>query len=233
MTISSASFDNSFFRSSVPGSPGSLGSGAMDESDSDASDDEAPKAKLASLTGLEREQQLAELAEQENERRRIAQLKGLLSERDRRAEATKSGKRKASSADLDEDEDDSRASTRRRAKRDEAVQNLRGRLAKRRDAKKSSHSRKSSVSIDADGESDYEAPAKVDPLGELSEYQRVRVGRTNFAEVCFYPGFENFLLGCFTRVCFSLDSVTGENQYRMTQIKGTALVYFSQSIPLM
>jgi RNA polymerase-associated protein RTF1 len=203
----------------------------MDESDSDASDDDTgkPKAKPSGLTGLEREQQLAELAEQENERRRMAQLKGLLSEGERRAEATKSGKRKASSADLDDDEDDSRAANRRRSKRDEAVQNLRGRLAKRRDAKKPSHSRKSSGSsrLDADGESDYEAPAKIDPLAELAEYQRVRVGRTNFAEVCFYPGFESYLLGCFTRVCFSLDSVTGENQYRMTQIKGTSLFFLN------
>jgi RNA polymerase-associated protein RTF1 len=213
LTVLSASADS--FSSSVPGSPRSLGSGAMDESDSDASDDEH-------LTGLEREQRLAELAEQENDRRKMAQLKNLMNERDRRAEAHKSGKRKASSVDPEEAEDESRTAPRRRSKKDDASQGVRGRLAKRRDAKKPSQSRRSSASSrhDADGESDYEVPVKTDPPAELHEYQRVRIGRTNFADVCFYPGFENYLIGCFARVCFSLDSVTGENQYRMTQIKG-------------
>jgi RNA polymerase-associated protein RTF1 len=210
---------------SAPGSPHSLGSVAMDESDSDASDDEGgnSKSKLSALTGLEREQHLAELAEQETERRRMAQLKGLLSSR---AEASKSGKRKAASADLDDDENDTRSAGRRRAKRDEALQSLRERrVVKKRDAKKSL-SRRSSGSRDAEGDSDYDVPAKADPPGEIAEYQRVRIGRTNFAEYCFYPDVESYFTGCFTRVCFSRDNVTGENQYRMTQIKGAFDISF-------
>jgi hypothetical protein len=172
----------------------------MDESDSDDSDN-----GKGGLTGLEREQRLAEIAEQEEERRKIAQLKGLMS---------KSGKRKASSLDGDDDDDESdRAATRRRTKRDQPS-------AASRRTRKPQASRRSSGSSnrDADGESDYESK-RVDPPGELSEYQRMRIGRSNFADYCFYPGVEKFFLGCFVRVVFSQDNVTHENQYRMTQIK--------------
>lgn len=192
----------------------------MDESDSDASDDDfgGDRKKLAGLTGLEREQRLAELAEQENERRKKDQLKALLSQRDSR-DANKS-KRKASSADLDDDDDEFKSVNRRRAKREEAVQALRNRR-NNNSQRVTKKGRSQRSTPDAEGESDYE-PA-VDPLGELHEYQRVRIGRTNFSEYCFYPEFHKYLLHCFTRVCFSQDSVTGENQYRMTQIKGMLL----------
>jgi len=59
-----------------------------------------------------------------------------------------------------------------------------------------------------------EAPA------ELKDFDRCRIGRTAFAKVCFYPNFEQTMKGCFARVSIGLNRETGENMYRMAQIKG-------------
>jgi len=170
----------------------------MDESDSEASDND--------ISGLAREQRLAEIAEQEAERRKMAQLKGLMS---------KSGKRKASD---DEDESDRATSRRRTARKDPPT------AASRRTRKRQS----SASDRDADGDSDYEAKTNVDPLGDLTDYQRIRVTRYNFADWAFYPAVDKYFLGCFVRVAFAIDNVTRENQYRMTQIKS-----FKQGKPYM
>jgi RNA polymerase-associated protein RTF1 len=54
----------------------------------------------------------------------------------------------------------------------------------------------------------------------LQDFERVRVGRTRFALVCFYPGFEEAIGGCFTRISIGVDAQNGQNIYRMALIKG-------------
>lgn len=54
----------------------------------------------------------------------------------------------------------------------------------------------------------------------LPDIERVRVGRTRFAQVCFYPGFEEAITGCFVRISVGIDKETGQNIYRMATIKG-------------
>ncbi|MCJ1385882.1 hypothetical protein MMC17_009006 [Xylographa soralifera] len=86
---------------------------------------------------------------------------------------------------------------------------------------------------DADGESEVEwddgkpravrrrsesAPRDV-PVAEQIDYEHVRVGRDNFARVCYYPGFDETIKNCFVRVCIGPDRATGENVYRMASIK--------------
>ena len=85
---------------------------------------------------------------------------------------------------------------------------------------------------DADGESEVEwddgkpragrrsesAPRDV-PVAEQIDYEHVRVGRDNFAKVCYYPGFDETIKDCFVRVCIGPDKATGENVYRMASIK--------------
>ena len=85
---------------------------------------------------------------------------------------------------------------------------------------------------DADGESEVEwddkpkdgqpsISASRDELPpELHDFNRVKIGRDNFAKVCYYPGFENAIKSCFARVSIGVDKITKENQYRMCQIKG-------------
>ncbi|KNG86248.1 RNA polymerase II transcription elongation factor Rtf1p [Aspergillus nomiae NRRL 13137] len=80
---------------------------------------------------------------------------------------------------------------------------------------------------DAEGESDAEwddrdrSPSlpKDDPPAELRDIQRARVGRTNFAQVCFYPGFDDAISGCYARVNIGPNRETGQNEYRLCQIK--------------
>ncbi|KAI9833616.1 MAG: hypothetical protein M1819_003569 [Sarea resinae] len=54
---------------------------------------------------------------------------------------------------------------------------------------------------------------------ELIDFERVKVGRSNLAQVCFYPGFEKAITGCFARVSIGMDDKK-EMVYRMVQIKG-------------
>ena len=148
-------------------------------------------------------------------------------------------KAKSARAATDFYEDDSpRKSSRPKTKKDEALENL----VRRRDANRKEDSRRAagvsrrqsghrrsassrsaqSSQRDADGESEYEALSKKppkDPMGDLAEYQRVRIGRSNFADYCFYPTFETTVTGCFTRISYRVDEETGENVYRMAQIQ--------------
>lgn len=86
---------------------------------------------------------------------------------------------------------------------------------------------------DAEGESEVEwddakgrgtrrstSAPRDDSPAELIEYEHVRVGRDNFAMVCFYPGFEKAITNCLVRISVGLDKATGENVYRMAHIKG-------------
>lgn len=62
-----------------------------------------------------------------------------------------------------------------------------------------------------------------EPAG-LHDIERVRVGRSRFALVCFYPGFDEAITGCFVRISIGIDKETGQNIYRMAVIKGTKLI---------
>ena len=86
---------------------------------------------------------------------------------------------------------------------------------------------------DADGESEVEwddgkpragrrseSRTRDEQPADIDDYNHVRVGRDNFALVCFYPGFEDTIRNCFARVSIGVDKATGENVYRVAQIKG-------------
>ncbi|KAI9809125.1 MAG: hypothetical protein M1825_002414 [Sarcosagium campestre] len=54
----------------------------------------------------------------------------------------------------------------------------------------------------------------------LKDFNRARVGRTGFGQVCCWPGFEQAITNCFTRISIGPDPETGENKYRLCTIKG-------------
>lgn len=232
--------------SSAPGSPDSLGSGAMEESDSDAAvdafkEDSNPypvegkftswedKNRIMGLSEVERESILAERAQEIERRNQDLNLKRLLQNR----QAKEEKKRKAGAADLDDDE---RKNSRPKTKAvNESLENYKAERARRNDQRNrrtrdrrspSAESDRMQSDVDAEGESDVEwdarkkSPAKEEPPAELKDFERVRVGRSNFAKVCFYPGFEDHLIGCFARVSIGMDKNTGQGVYRMCQIKG-------------
>lgn len=58
------------------------------------------------------------------------------------------------------------------------------------------------------------------PPAELRDYDRVRLGRNEFAQVCHTPGFESAISGCYIRIALGPHPETGIEQYRMALIKG-------------
>lgn len=233
-------------RSSSPAasSPNSQGSADMDESESegevDASDrtlntpyplegkyiDEADKRRIMGLSQLEREEILGNRAEESQRAKFQAELH-------KRAAQDNSRKRKA-----DSDDDDERRSSRpkvqpRKNEKLEAYKRARderGQQRQRQDDRRNGRRRSSSADrdgsdIDADGESDVEwddrpaeKPREEQPA-TLRDFDSVRVGRGFFSEVCFYPGFEDAMVGTFGRIGVGQDSQR-RTLYKMMQIKG-------------
>lgn len=104
-------------------------------------------------------------------------------------------------------------------------------------ARSSSHEEGAYSDVDADGDSEVEyddradrspsgpPPPKDDPPADLKDIQRARVGRSNFAQVCFHPTFAQSLTGCFARVNIGPNEETGQNSYRVCIIKSKFTVY--------
>lgn len=238
------------YDSLAPGSPDSQASAPMDESDSDSDasparrsvDDEVnqypvdglfrdyeEKEQIMSMREIEREQILAERRE-ENER--IRQNRML-----RQLKVNQEKKRKASLAELD---DSSRKTSRARTKADDKMDSLRRAREERsnrkeqrereNDRRKRSPSYRRSPGRD-DSDVEWDGPSKKkhrsrspesreSPPAELRDFERVRVGRSRFAEVAFYPGFDEALTGCFVRLNIGPDPDTRQDVYRMALIKG-------------
>jgi RNA polymerase-associated protein RTF1 len=211
----------------------------MDESNSEAesgqeSDDSAhypldgkfksskDKAHILGLPEMEREQILAERASKISEKKRIQGLQQLAALKDRTAGKSK---KRGATDDLD---DSPRKLSRAKTKHGEALDELKRRRESRKGATRPTTERRarrrSTDSADSDrraDESDYESRPKkpVDTVGELADFQRIRVGRTNFPKICFWPNFDQLIKGCFVRIAYSQDG-SGQNVYRMAQVAG-------------
>ncbi|KAJ5572578.1 hypothetical protein N7450_009562 [Penicillium hetheringtonii] len=206
------------------------------------------KDEIMAMPEIQREEMLSERAQQVDRHNQDLALRRLLASREREeARADKQAKRKAGSAGLDETQ---RKSSRQKttlggrkvgetsaaidAYKRQREQKGKRDLNRGRDTTQSR--RRSSVSSasqasddDADAESDVELDDRVgssgvvpkdDPPAELREIQRARVGRSNFAQVCFYPGFEDRITGCYARVNIGPSKETGLNEYRLCLITG-------------
>ncbi|KAL1990139.1 hypothetical protein VTN49DRAFT_5978 [Thermomyces lanuginosus] len=204
------------------------------------------KEEIMALPEIKREEILSERAAQVDRHNQDLALRRLLASREReQARAEQRAKRKASATDLEEGQ---RKSTRQKTtlggrkvgetsgaieaykrqreqkgKRDEQ----RRREADARRARQRSPSHEESAYSDGEAEEESEveeekkerSPPKDDPPAGLKDIQRVRVGRSNFAMVCFYPTFEKSITGCFTRVNIGPNRETGQNEYRVCIIK--------------
>lgn len=212
------------------------------------------KEEIMALPEIQREQILSERAQQVDRHNQDLALRRLLASREREeARRAKKNKRTASAAGIEgtqrkssrqkttlggrkvgETSDAIEAYKRQReqkGKRDE----IRRRDAASRDAR--ARARDGDVSdVDAGGDSEVEwddraerSPSvpKDDPPAELKDIQRVRVGRSNFAQVCFYPGFDEAISGCYARVNIGPNRDTGQNEYRLCLIKSTWGSWFS------
>lgn len=205
------------------------------------------KQEIMAMPEIQREELLSERAQQVDRHNQDLALRRLLASRERDEQrAAAKAKRKAGSAGLD---DPQRKSSRQKTtlggrrvgeasdaieayKRQREQKGKRDEL-RRRDAttsRRRSRSQGSDVSDeDAEAESDIELDDRVgrspsvpkdDPPAELRDIQRARVGRSNFAQVCFYPGFEEAINGCYARVSIGPNMETGQNEYRLCLITG-------------
>jgi hypothetical protein len=205
-------------------------------------DDEAPmyplegkfisatdREHILSLPEIEREEILADRAQQVLHRQQDLMLKKAMNEN----AAQSKQKRKADAAELDDGEKRSmRPKTDKRSALDDykRAREQKGAERDRRDTARDRKDRRSPTPVsdrDADGESEVEwaepttsSRRREDPPAELQDFERCRIGRSTFAKVCFYPGFEEAIRGCYARISIGMNRETGQNMYRMTQIKG-------------
>ncbi|KAI1609097.1 hypothetical protein EDD37DRAFT_138702 [Exophiala viscosa] len=209
--------------------------------------DAEDKARIESKPEIEREEILAQRSEQVERHEQDLTLRRLVAARAREeAKNAAKNKRKASAADL---EDTQRKSTRQRTKvgggrvgeassaieaykQQRAEKNLRDEQRKKDGyTRKPASPQEDYSDADAEGESDNDyddrkyrrrspSPPKDEPIAELADIQRAKVGRDNFAQVCLTPGFEGAITDCYVRVCLGPGRDPKVNEYRLCLIKG-------------
>lgn len=194
---------------------------------------ESDRADIMSMTEIRREEILAERAAEVEKRTQDQQLKRILQQRKREQAGADKKKRKAAAADLDDE--DQRKNSRPKVKSSgplEAYKREREMKGQQRSREEDRRRDRSPSRDDADSDRDAEGDSEVEwddkprtaasreeaPPG-LRDFERARVGRSNFARVCFYPTFETAIKGCYCRVSIGVNRDTGAPQYRMAQIK--------------
>ncbi|KAI1331751.1 hypothetical protein F5Y16DRAFT_395037 [Xylariaceae sp. FL0255] len=209
---------------------------------------EAEKEDISAMPELEREQLIAKRQEEIDRLRQNTLLRRLLQE-NKQNDSLSAKKRKAGAADLEDGQrKTSRQRTkiggskvgetsagiasliRARAEKSDRQR----RRQEDRDRKGHRGSSRDPDNGDDDAESDVEwadtygrrtsksrTPEKKEvPPAELRDFERVRLSRSRFAEVCFYPGFDDAITGCYCRVAMGPNRETGELEYQMCVIKG-------------
>lgn len=209
--------------------------------------DAEDKARIDAKPEIEREEILAQRSEQVERHEQDLTLRRLVAARAKEeAKNAAKNKRKASAADLEETQ---RKSTRQRTKvgggrageassaieaykQQRAEKVLRDEQRKKEGlARRAASPRDDYSDADAEGESDNDyddhkfkrrspTPPKDEPIADLVDIQRARVGRDNFAQVCYTPGFEEAITDCYARVCLGPGPTPGVNVYRLCLIKG-------------
>ncbi|KAL8898404.1 MAG: hypothetical protein Q9207_006715 [Kuettlingeria erythrocarpa] len=210
---------------------------------------EKDRADIMALSEVQRESILAERAQQRERELQNEHLRRLVASKKKEAEAAESKKRKADTADLeDRQRKSSRQKTAlggRKAgetsgaieayKRQREEKGLRDEQRKRdgqerRDRKARGSLEEIYSDADADGESEVdwsdvrkhvdEARHRDEQPADQRDFERVRIGRENFAKVCFYPGFEAAVKDCYVRTNIGVNHASGEPIYRMAKIVG-------------
>ncbi|KAM5436995.1 RNA polymerase-associated protein rtf1 [Microsporum ferrugineum] len=207
------------------------------------------KSEIMALPEIQREELLSERAHQVDRHNQDIALRRLLANREREeARAAAKKKRKASSTDLEDSQrKSSRKKTvlggRKVGEPSDAIEAYKRQREqkgkrdeqRRRDASSRKNNNNNNTGSsparetddrDASGESEVEwdegtrrSPPQYDPPAELADFQRARVGRSNFAQVCFYPGFDRAINNCYARVSLGPNPSTGKPEYRIGLIK--------------
>ncbi|KAF2193806.1 hypothetical protein K469DRAFT_712633 [Zopfia rhizophila CBS 207.26] len=199
--------------------------------------DEADRRYIEGLSQLEREKILGDRADAAQAARFNAELARKAKQMELENAQSEKKKRKASSV---EPEDSHRKSSRQKVKTSDKLEaykrerEQRGQQRKRMDDRRNRRRRRSSSvdkansDVDAEGESEVEwdeharqAATREEQPPTLNHFESVRVGRGFFSKVCFYPGFEEAMVGTFARIGTGQDAMR-RTLYKMAQIKGFA-----------
>lgn len=208
---------------------------------------ENDKTSILSMPEIKREEILAERAQEIERDRQNRALKQLLKAREA-GNKQQDKKRKAGAADLETDqrktsrqrtkvggskvgESNTQFDVLKRARAEKNDRQKRREEDRERDKdRRANNDHQSSREPSPESEVEWDAPSRnkksvtpdhrdTEPV-TLHDIERVRVGRGRFAMVCFYPGFDEAITGCFVRISIGTDKETGANLYRMAQIKG-------------
>jgi RNA polymerase-associated protein RTF1 len=209
----------------------------------------ADRSSILAMPEIQREQVLAERAQEVERDRQNRALRQLLNAREAESKK-QDKKRKAGAADLEDTQrKTSRQRIKlgggRVGESSTGIDNLKRARAekndrqRRREEEQQRNSRGRGTILDdyahedAHGDSDVEwddtttrakksrSPDERDAEpASLGDINRIRVGRSRFGMVCFYPGFDEAINGCYVRISVGSDQETGQNVYRLAVIKG-------------
>ncbi|KAK1700470.1 plus-3 domain-containing protein [Colletotrichum godetiae] len=198
------------------------------------------KEMVMAMREVERESLLAERQAEIERHRQNRMLRQLVSKQENEEKKQKLKKRSADAADL---EDESRTTTRARTDgKTSAIDTLRraraekvDRIRRREEERKGLRSPRDDYQDDSDEGGDYEenqrrrhrksrSPedeivARELPPPDIRDFERIRVGKSRFAEHCFHPSFETTMIGCYVRISIGPDPKTGQDEYRMARIQ--------------
>ena len=196
---------------------------------------QAEKQEIMSMREVEREQLIADRISEIERQRQNRLLRQMVTnvENEERKQVKK--KRSADTAELDDGH--RKTSKSRTGKASETAMDSLRRARAEKQRRKEDHERRKDAYSPLGGDyrdhdesdDDYgrprsrtpEAePERELPPAELRDFERVRLGRNEFAQVCFTPGFEQAITGCYIRIALGSHPETGVEQYRMALIKG-------------
>ena len=192
---------------------------------------QAEKAEVMAMREVEREQIIADRHAEIERMRQNRLLRQMVTNAENEERKQVKKKRSADTADLD-DSPELKPSKRagKSGGAETAMDSLRRARAEKQRRKDDQSRRKDAYSPRRDEESDGdfgrvqsrspEPEMKSQPPPELRDFERVRLGRNEFAQVCYTPGFESAIIGCYIRIALGPHPETGIDQYRMAVIKG-------------
>ncbi|KUI72961.1 hypothetical protein VM1G_08351 [Cytospora mali] len=198
----------------------------------------AEKDEIMAMREVDREMILDERQQEKDRLRRLAMLKQMVQNTE---QGEKQKKRKAGTADL---EDGQRKTSRPRTTKPlpSALDSLKRARAEKEDRRRHreersrhgrspsyrSRSSRSRSRLSDDSDVEWAASSKKrrsrtpEPAlpAELRDIERCRLSRTRFGKLCFWPGAEQALTGCYIRISIGPDPNTRQPVYRMAVIKG-------------
>ncbi|KAK2065579.1 plus-3 domain-containing protein [Colletotrichum caudatum] len=202
----------------------------------------AEKGQVMAMREVERESLLAERQAEIERHRQNRMLRQLVSKQENEEKKQKLKKRSADAADLEDasqknsrprtDGKTSAIDTLRRA-RAEKSDRARRREEDRQKGTRSPHDDYRDQDSDEGGDweerdrrrhhksrsPEEEIVSRELPPPDIRDFERVRVGKSRFAEYCFNPGFEAAIVGCYVRISIGPDPKTGQDEYRMARIQ--------------